>query len=202
MFSLVRLQHLLKEPLLADRSAAYSITSAYTSNGLCVTTSGPPIQVSPAYSETLTSANGRVTLDVKDQQSFIDFLGFSTCSGGGENVIATALIQVQNTTMTTTSSFTNVPLAAAVASLTIAPVSSLCRKGRYCFQMCSSAQWTLSRMLQPKVFFNETICANDYLSSNLLPLQHQEPPRPTHRPRSSPQSVVSNISTFSLSSPL
>ena len=116
---------------LADESVAYSITSAYTSNGICVTTSGPPIQVSPAYSETLTSANGRVTLDVNGQQSFIDYLGFSTCSGGGENVIPTALIQVQNTTMTTTSSFTNVPLAAAVASLTIAPVSPLNRKGRY-----------------------------------------------------------------------
>ena len=124
-FFLVRLQHLLKEPLFADGSAAYSVTSAYSSNGLCVTTSGPPIQVSPAYSEILSSANGQVTLDVNGQQSFINYLGFSTCSGGGENVVARALVQVQNTTMTTTSSFTNVPLAAAVASLTIAPVSPL-----------------------------------------------------------------------------
>ena len=51
-------------------------------------------------------------------------------------------------------------------------------------------------------FLNETTCANDYLSSNLLPLQHQEPPRPAHRPRFSPQLVVSNIFTFNLSSPL
>ena len=131
MFSLVRLQHLLKDLLLADESVAYSVTSAYLSNGICVTNSGSPVQVSPAYSETLTTANGRVTLDVNGQQSFIDHLGFQSCSGGGEHVVARAFVQVQNTTMTTTSSFTNVPLAAAVASLTIAPVSLLSRKYRY-----------------------------------------------------------------------
>ena len=70
----------------------------------------------------LPSANGRVTLDANGQQSFIDFLGFSTCSGGGENVVPTALIQVTNTTTTMTSTFSNVPFA-AIASLTIAPVS-------------------------------------------------------------------------------
>ena len=116
--------HLCEEPAVADISAAYSITSAFTSNGLCVTSSGTAIQVSPAYSETLSSANGRVTLDANGQQSFINYLGFSSCSGGGENVVATALLQVLNTTATTTSTFSNVPLAAVVASLTIAPVSS------------------------------------------------------------------------------
>lgn len=117
--------HLLEEPSVADISAAYSVTSAYLSNGICVTTSGSAIPVSPAYSEILTSANGRVTLDANGQQSFIDHLGFSTCSGGGENVVATALVQVMNTTATTTSIFSNVPLAAVMASLTIAPVSLL-----------------------------------------------------------------------------
>ena len=116
-------EQLLEESSATDTSAAYSITSVYLSNGLCVTTSGSAIQVSPAYSEILTSANGQVTLDANGQQSFIDYLGFSTCSGGGENVVATALVQVTNTTTTTTSTFSNVPLAAVVASLTIAPVS-------------------------------------------------------------------------------
>ena len=40
------------------------------------------------------------------------------------------------------------------------------------------------------------------VSSNLLPLRHQEPPPPAHRPRSSPQLVVSNIFTFNFSTPL
>lgn len=113
----------LTSPTAYNVFTAYSITSAYSSNGLCVTTSGSAIPVSPAYSEILSSANGRVTLDANGQQSFIDHLGFSTCSGGGENVVATALLQVLNTTATTTSTFSNVPLAAVVASLTIAPQS-------------------------------------------------------------------------------
>lgn len=114
-----------EEPSVADMSAAYSITSGYLSNGLCYTTSESAVQVFPAYSEILTSANGRVTLDANGQQSFIDYLSFSTCSGGGENVVGTALIQVMNTTTTTTSTFSSVPLAAVMASLTIAPVSLL-----------------------------------------------------------------------------
>lgn len=125
-----------KEPSFNDKSAAYSITSAYPSGGVCITTSGSAIQVSPAYSEILSSANGRVTLDANGQQSFIDYLGFTTCSGGGENVVATALVQVTNTTATTTSTFSNVPLAAVVASLTIAPVSISMKKIRYSAVTC------------------------------------------------------------------
>lgn len=102
---------------------AYSVTSAFESNGVCVTTSGTPITLPTAYSEVLSSANDRVTLDANGQQAFIDFLGFSTCSGGGEKFNPTALIQVKNTTATQTSTFSNVPFA-AIASLTIAPVSS------------------------------------------------------------------------------
>ena len=124
-------------------SAAYSITSAYPSGGVCITTSGSAIQVSPAYSEILSSADGRVTLDANGQQSFIDHLGFSACSGGGENVVATALVQVKNTTATTTSTFSNVPLAAVVASLTIAPVSLPIHMIRYLAGMYSIIRWTL-----------------------------------------------------------
>ena len=132
-----------EEPSLNDISAAYSITSAYTSGGVCITTSGSAIQVSPAYSEILSSADGRVTLDANGQQSFIDHLGFSTCSGGGENVVATALVQVMNTTATTTSTFSNVPLAAVVASLTIAPVSLPIHMIQYLTGMYSVILWTL-----------------------------------------------------------
>ena len=103
--------------------AAYSITSAYMTNGVCVTTSGAPVKLSSAYTETLVSANGQVVLDANGEKAFIDFLGFSTCSGGGENVVPTALVQVTNTTAVTTSTYSNVPLAAASATLTIAPVS-------------------------------------------------------------------------------
>ena len=93
------------------------------SNGICITTSGAPVKLSSAYTETLVSANGQVVLDANGEKAFIDFLGFSTCSGGGENIVPTALIQITNTTATMTSTFSNVPLAAASATLTIAPVS-------------------------------------------------------------------------------
>ena len=102
---------------------AYSITSAHLSNGVCITISGAPTTLSSAYTEILQSANGQIVLDGSGEQSFIDFLGFSTCSVGGENVAATALVQVTTTTATMTSTFSGVPLAAVSATLTIAPVS-------------------------------------------------------------------------------
>ncbi|MCJ1274719.1 hypothetical protein MMC21_002517 [Puttea exsequens] len=114
---------ILTSPTAYNVFTAYSITSAFPSNGVCITTSGAPTTLSSAYTETLASANGRVTLDANGQQEFINFLGFSSCSGGGENVVPTALIQVTNTTATQTATFSNVPLAAAQASLSIAPQS-------------------------------------------------------------------------------
>lgn len=88
-----------------------------------MTTSGAPTKLTSAYTEVLSSANGKVILDANGQQSFIDFLGFKTCSAGGLSIAATALIQITPTTVTQTSTFSNVPLAAALATLTIAPVS-------------------------------------------------------------------------------
>lgn len=111
------------ERIDSNGCVAYSITSAYSSNGVCITTSGAPVTLSSAYTETLVSANGQVVLDANGEKAFINFLGFSTCSGGGENVVPTALIQITNTTASMTSTFSNVPLAAASATLTIAPVS-------------------------------------------------------------------------------
>jgi len=78
---------------------AYSITSAYLSNGVCTITSGSAITLPSAYSEILPEASGKVYLDAGGQQSFIDYLGFTTCSGGGVNIQPTALIQVTNTTV-------------------------------------------------------------------------------------------------------
>ena len=111
------------KPKSLTKFLAYSITSAYLSNGVCITTSGAPVKLSSAYTETLASANGQVILDANGENAFITFLGFSSCSNGGERVVPTALLQIYNTTTTATSTFSNVPLAAASASLTIAPVS-------------------------------------------------------------------------------
>lgn len=112
----------LSSPTAYNVFTAFSITSEYFSNGACHTDSGTKSVLPTAYSEILPSASGRVYLDLNGQQQFIDHLGFSSCSGGGENIVPTALVRVQNTTATSTTTFSNVPLAAMSATLTIAPV--------------------------------------------------------------------------------
>lgn len=107
--------------------SAYSLTSAYMSNGKCVTTSGSATTVSPAYSETLISASGRVSPDPSGQQAFINYINFSKCSNGGENVVASALIPVADVTVTVTTSFSTVSLA-AITSRSLAPVSLVCEQ--------------------------------------------------------------------------
>jgi len=101
---------------------AYSITSAYTANGVCVTTSESAYTLPTAYTETLPSASGQVTLDAAGAQSFINFLGFSSCSGRSGNVVTTALVQVRNVTSTTTTTRSSVSLAVAMS---LAPVSRM-----------------------------------------------------------------------------
>ena len=78
-----------------------------------------------AYSEILSSANGRVILDANGQKQFIDFLGFSTCSGGGENISPTALVQVTNTTATESTTFTGLLAQQSVSLSIVRPPSGL-----------------------------------------------------------------------------
>ncbi|KAL9127672.1 MAG: hypothetical protein Q9217_003499 [Psora testacea] len=118
---------LLTSPTAYNVFTAYSVTSEYESNNICITSSGSKVLLSSAYSQTLPSASGRVFLDPQGQQQFIDFLDFTSCSGGGENFAATALIQVTNTTATMTTTFSGI-LAAASAGLTIAPVGAFFSK--------------------------------------------------------------------------
>lgn len=92
----------LTSPTAYNVFSAYSLTSAYLSNGKCVTTSGSPVPVIPAYSEALPSASGRVSLDAAGQQQFINHLGFSGCSAAGEHAVASALIPVASITASST----------------------------------------------------------------------------------------------------
>ena len=93
----------LQSPTAYNVFTAYSVTSATLSDGICVTDKGSAMTLSSAYTEVLSTASGRVYLDQNGEQQFINFLGFTSCSGGGESVVPTALVQVQNTTATTTS---------------------------------------------------------------------------------------------------
>ena len=83
--------------------------------------------VNPAYSETLLSASGHVSLDAAGQQAFINYIGFTSCSNGGEHAVASALIPVANVTQSVTTTFSGVSLA-AITSISLAPVSFVCCK--------------------------------------------------------------------------
>lgn len=80
------------------------------------------MDLSSAYSETLTNANGKVSVDVAGQEGFIKALGFSTCSGGGERAVGGALVPVSHVTQSVTTTYNSVPLA-AMTTLSLAPVS-------------------------------------------------------------------------------
>ena len=71
---------------------AYSITSEYSSNNTCVTTSGPAISVLPPFSVLRPASVPASEFQTTAEVSFIDHLGFASCSGSGELVASTALI--------------------------------------------------------------------------------------------------------------
>ena len=109
----------LQSPTAYNVFTAYSVTSATLSDGICVTDKGSAITLSSAYTEVLSTASGRVYLDQNGEQQFINFLGFTSCSGGGESVVPTALVQVSNVTATTTSTNTGGPSVAMTESLSL-----------------------------------------------------------------------------------
>lgn len=109
----------LQSPTAYNVFTAYSVTSATLSDGICVTNKGDKIELTSAYTEILSSASGKVYLDQNGEQQFIDYLGFTTCSGGGESVVPTALVQVTNVTATMTSTNTGGPKVASTQSLNL-----------------------------------------------------------------------------------
>ena len=81
---------------------AYSITSVYMSDGVCITTSGVPVSLTESY-YTVTDPTGVPSSDFPTyaaSQFVNNFLGISTCVGSGEEFFPTALIQVNDTSVT------------------------------------------------------------------------------------------------------
>ena len=79
---------------------AYSITSAYLSNGVCITTSGVPIVLPKAYTITSPTTVPSSDFPFYAASEFLDFLGFSTCVGSGEELFPTPIIPVTNISVT------------------------------------------------------------------------------------------------------
>ena len=121
---------ILTSPTAYNVFTAYSVTSAVLSNGVCSTVSGSRMVLPSAYSEILSSASGTVYLDQAGEQQFINYLGFTTCSGAGLSVVPTALVQVTSSTTTTTMTYSSgIPLAAST------PTSASVSQSHTCLEM-------------------------------------------------------------------
>ena len=78
---------------------AYSITSAYYSDGLCITTSGPPIGLSPELSITKSAVANSNAFESSVTSLLRSKIGFSSCSGNGNLLyLPSDLIPILNTT--------------------------------------------------------------------------------------------------------
>lgn len=106
----------LTSPTAYNLFRGYTLTSQQQVNGVCQTTSFVK-ELPTAFTETLPTGNGQVTLDLAGEQAFISFIGFSTCQGGGANVGGTVLAQVTNLTSTTTMLFPTVALSGVMTTL-------------------------------------------------------------------------------------
>ncbi|CAO1604418.1 hypothetical protein XANCAGTX0491_007975 [Xanthoria calcicola] len=112
----------LTSPTAYNVFTGYTYTGQQLANGVCSTTS-MTVTLSSAYTETLATASGRVYLDQGGQRGFIEALGFSTCTGGGENYVNTALVQVSDLTVSTTNTYSSIPLAAMSTTFAPSPTS-------------------------------------------------------------------------------
>jgi hypothetical protein len=100
---------------------AYTIRSKFVSEGSCVTVTNAPSTLASAYSQPITESSGKIYLNGEGQQDFIEYLGFTSCSGGGEHVIQNMILHVQNITTEITRYQTGAVLAPI--SRTLGPVS-------------------------------------------------------------------------------
>ncbi|KAL8666416.1 MAG: hypothetical protein Q9202_001439 [Teloschistes flavicans] len=113
----------LTSPTAYNVFTAYTLSSQFLANGVCSSTIYSST-LPQAYTETLPQGGGQVTLNPAGEQEFITgFLQFSTCSNGGENVVASVLAPVSNLTATTTISGSGIALAAQT-TMTLAPTTN------------------------------------------------------------------------------
>lgn len=104
---------------------AYSITSTLNSDGQCITVQGTPVQVSPASSYAIPSGADYALFAQEAEQSFINDIGFPTCSPGGENAaVPTTHVQVTESTVTSTTSGPIRPTPQPVSVSTVAPTTT------------------------------------------------------------------------------
>ncbi|KAL8997055.1 MAG: hypothetical protein Q9169_003596 [Polycauliona sp. 2 TL-2023] len=117
----------LQSPTAVNVYTAFTITSQELVNGACAT-SADISTLSVAYTQNLATASGRVYLDQALQQDFLNYIGFSTCRNAANNFANTVLAPVSGLTVSTTSTFSNVALAAMSTTFAPSPTSSAPRR--------------------------------------------------------------------------
>ncbi|KAL9075857.1 MAG: hypothetical protein Q9161_001250 [Pseudevernia consocians] len=75
---------------------AISVTSAYSSNGLCITTSGSSLSLFPEYTITYPATADPTAFRSSATLLLYSRLSFTDCAGSGQEVLPTALTQVSN----------------------------------------------------------------------------------------------------------
>ncbi|MCJ1456375.1 hypothetical protein MMC28_006736 [Mycoblastus sanguinarius] len=66
---------------------AYSITSDYMSNGICITTAGVPISMETDVSLTKPATVDPTAFRSSAISKFVDYIGFTSCANGGSGVV-------------------------------------------------------------------------------------------------------------------
>lgn len=103
---------------------AYSVTSAYLSEGVCVTTSGEAITLDTPYSFLPPKSVASSDFQRAAGFSFIDYLGFSTCRGSGDAIVPTPLAgNGTSVSVLSLSVVSSSPTSTAVSSQPSAPNS-------------------------------------------------------------------------------
>ena len=110
--------------------SAYSITSAYLSDEVCITTSGEPILLTDAHTITSPTRIPSSDFEAYVASEFSDYIGFSACAGELSKVNATPVVTVEPVTsvsLPTTANSTASLLPAPSASLPATAVSTTSR---------------------------------------------------------------------------
>ena len=106
---------------------AYSVTSAYISSGVCVTTSGRPITLPTPYSFAQKTPLPSSILRASALSAFVEYLGFTTCVGGGEPAGPETLVADGSVLRTGTAALAHVDSVLRISPATLVPVDSVLR---------------------------------------------------------------------------
>ena len=97
---------------------AFSVTSAYLSYGVCITTSGSSLSLFPAYTITKPATADPTAFRSSATLLLSSRLDFKGCVGGGQEVVTTDLTQILNSPTVSVDTFPSTTLVSSASNLT------------------------------------------------------------------------------------